>query len=218
MCFEKLYGKDTSDAKEMYNSVYDVMKEMLKEYSVTFKVSNTQSSQSNPSSSNVPRDTFAAAELNDDGVVEFERMDSAWKEMVNDIGVTDPKDELDIYLKEEVENPKTLPGMEWDVLSWWRLNSHKYPVLSEIARDVLAMQVSSVASESAFSTSGRLLEPSRSCLTHYMVESLVCLEQWLKSEIKLSENTFLTNAQLLADIELFDKLEKEFQTEGNLVD
>jgi len=41
-----------------------------------------------------------------------------------------------------------------------------------------------------------------------MVESLVCLEQWLKSEIKLSENTFLTNAQLLADIELLDKLEK----------
>ena len=77
-----------------------------------------------------------------------------------------------------------------------------------MARDVFATQVSSVASESAFSTSGRLLEPSRSCLTHYMVETLVCLEQWLKSEIKLSENTFLTNAQLLADIELLDKLEK----------
>ena len=135
-------------------------------------------------------------------------MDGSYKEMVNEIRVTDPKDELDIYLKAEVENPKTLPGMEWDVLSWWRLNSQKYPVLSEIARDVLAMQVSYVASESAFSTSGRLLEPSRSCLTHYMVETLVCLEQWLKSEIKLSENTFLTNAQLLADIELLDKLEK----------
>ena len=135
-------------------------------------------------------------------------MDGSYKEMVNEIRVTDPKDELDIYLKAEVENPKTLPGMEWDVLSWWRLNSQKYPVLSEIARDVLAMQVSSVASESAFSTSGRLLEPSRSCLTHYMVETLVCLEQWLKSEIKLSENTFLTNTQLLADIELLDKLEK----------
>jgi len=90
--------------------------------------------------------------------------------------------------------------MEWDVLSWWRLNSQKYPVLSEIARDVLAMQVSSIASEIAFSTSGRLLEPSRSYLTHYMVENLVCLEQWLKTEIKLSENTFLTNAQLLVDI------------------
>jgi len=135
-------------------------------------------------------------------------MDGSYKEMVNEIRVTDPKDELDIYLKAEVENPKTLPGMEWDVLSWWRLNSQKYPVLSEIARDVLAMQVSSVASESAFSTSGRLLEPSRSCLTHYMVETLVCLEQWLKSEIKLSETTFLTNTQLLADIELLDKLEK----------
>jgi len=163
MCFEKLYGVDTSEAKEMYNSVYDVMKAMLKEYTVIFKGPNTQSSQSNPPSSTAARDTFAC-ELAEDSNVEFERMDRSYKEMVNEIRVTDPKDELDIYLKAEVENPKTLPGMEWDVLSWWRLNSQKYPVLSEIARDVLAMQVSSVASESAFSTSGRLLEPSRAAL------------------------------------------------------
>jgi len=36
-------------------------------------------------------------------------MDGSYKEMVNEIRVTDPKDELDIYLKAEVENPKTLP-------------------------------------------------------------------------------------------------------------
>lgn len=49
------------------------------------------------------------------------------------------------------------------------------------------MQVSSVASESAFSTSGRVLDPSRSCLTHYMIEVLMCTEQWLKCEIKVAE-------------------------------
>ncbi|OAO99137.1 hypothetical protein AXX17_AT4G13800 [Arabidopsis thaliana] len=74
MCFEKLYGVDTSEAKEMYNSVYDVMKAMLKEYTVIFKGPNTQSSQSNPPSSTAARDTFAC-ELAEDSNVEFERMD-----------------------------------------------------------------------------------------------------------------------------------------------
>jgi len=45
-----------------------------------------------------------------------------------------------------------------------------------MARDVFATQVSSVASESAFSTSGRIIDPYRSCLTHYMVEILMCTE------------------------------------------
>ena len=69
-------------------------------------------------------------------------------------------------------------------LSWWRKNSCKFPILSELAKDVLAVQVSSVASESAFSTSGRILDPFRSCLTPYMIEALVCLQQWLRNNIQ----------------------------------
>ncbi|KAL0643686.1 hypothetical protein Bca4012_041976 [Brassica carinata] len=73
------------------------------------------------------------------------------------------------------------------------------------------MQVSSVASESAFSTSGRILEPYRSCLTHYLIEVLMCSEQWLKADIKFSEKV-QTNEQILAEIEQLDKLEKELGT------
>lgn len=85
---------------------------------------------------------------------------------------------------ETVENPKTMPGTEYNILSWWNANSGKYPILSEIARDVFAMQGSSVASESNFSNSGQIIEPYRSYLTYYMVEVLVCSEQWM---IKHSE-------------------------------
>ena len=84
------------------------------------------------------------------------------------------RDELETYLRESVENPELMAGMEYDVLSYWRSNAARFPVLSEIARDVLAMQVSSVASESDFSTSGRMLSPHRSCLTHFMIEVLMC--------------------------------------------
>ncbi|XP_038882263.1 zinc finger BED domain-containing protein RICESLEEPER 1-like [Benincasa hispida] len=40
---------------------------------------------------------------------------------------------------------------------WWKLNGVKYPILQEIARDILVIPLSSVASESAFSTSGRIV-------------------------------------------------------------
>lgn len=98
---------------------------------------------------------------------------------------------------------------EYDVLSWWRKNSAKYHVLSEIARDILALQVSSVASKSTFSTSGRLLEPHISCLTHYIVEVLMCTEQWMKQDIKM-ESRALSNPQILADLEEVDILEREY--------
>ncbi|CAN6978110.1 unnamed protein product [Brassica oleracea var. botrytis] len=72
------------------------------------------------------------------------------------------------------------------------------------------MQVSSVASESAFSTSGRLIDPHRSCLTHYMVEVLMCTEQWMKQDIRL-ESKVLTNAQILGDVEYEEKMERVYE-------
>lgn len=82
----------------------------------------------------------------------------------------------------------------------------KFPVLSLITKDIFAMQVSSVESESAFSTSGRVLDPFRSCLTHYMIEVLMCTEQWLKSEIRINERRVSTIHELLLDQVVEDEL------------
>ncbi|KAJ9557176.1 hypothetical protein OSB04_011790 [Centaurea solstitialis] len=60
--------------------------------------------------------------------------------------------ELDHYLQEKVWKK----NIELDILSWWKTNGFKYPTLQKIARDILAIPISTVASESAFSTSGRL--------------------------------------------------------------
>ncbi|BAT90998.1 hypothetical protein VIGAN_11136500 [Vigna angularis var. angularis] len=49
-----------------------------------------------------------------------------------------------------------------------------------MAREVLAIPISTVASECAFSTGGRVVSPYRSCLTPKIVEVLVCTQDWLK--------------------------------------
>uniref|UniRef100_A0A3Q7JFE8 HAT C-terminal dimerisation domain-containing protein n=1 Tax=Solanum lycopersicum TaxID=4081 RepID=A0A3Q7JFE8_SOLLC len=40
---------------------------------------------------------------------------------------------------------------------WWKVNEPRFPILAEMVRDVLAIPISSVASECAFSTGGRSL-------------------------------------------------------------
>ena len=87
------------------------------------------------------------------------------------------KNDVDKYLLEEPINPMT---SSFDILIWWNANSSRYKILSLIARDVLAVPVSTVASESAFSTSGRILDPFRSSLSPKMLEVLVCTQSWLK--------------------------------------
>ena len=61
------------------------------------------------------------------------------------------KSKLDRYLLESSED---LDVEDFDILKWWKMNSSKYQVLSQIAHDVLAIPVSAVASKFAFSTGG----------------------------------------------------------------
>ncbi|XP_010445645.1 PREDICTED: zinc finger BED domain-containing protein RICESLEEPER 2-like [Camelina sativa] len=207
ICFAELYGEETPTYKEMYDKVYNLLVDMFKEYSDRYAKSQpsqpSQSSQSQPFQSSQPDVSEA------DSVPRLFTIDKRYKAALNDIGVQVTKDELTTYLKEAVENPDVMMGTEYDVLSWWKFNCGKYPILSKMARDVFVMQVSSVSSKSAFSTSGRIIEPCRSCLTPYMVEVLMCTAQWMKQDIAI-ESRVLTNAQILAEVEYEDRLEKEF--------
>ncbi|XXG52159.1 hypothetical protein AAC387_Pa03g0544 [Persea americana] len=86
------------------------------------------------------------------------------------------KSELDQYLEEAV-----LPRVyEFDVLNWWRLNKLKYPTLSKMARDVLCIPMSTVTSESIFSTGSCMLDDSHSALRPETVQALICAKDWLQ--------------------------------------
>ncbi|CAN1848697.1 Zinc finger BED domain-containing protein RICESLEEPER 2, partial [Linum perenne] len=99
--------------------------------------------------------------------------------------------ELDHYLAEQII-PRT---SDFDILLWWKLNGAKYPTLQQIARDFLAIPITSVASESAFSTCGRLLDPHRCKLHHSTVEAMMCARSWVKAEISKEPDTKLADLE-----------------------
>ena len=63
----------------------------------------------------------------------------------------------------------------FDILDFWK-KDFKYQILRMIARDLLAISISTVASGSAFSMGGRVLSPHRSRLHVKTVEALMCLQ------------------------------------------
>jgi hypothetical protein len=84
--------------------------------------------------------------------------------------------ELDKYLEEE-----TVPvDIHFDILKYWKSSSATYPVLARMARDILAIPASTVASESAFSSGDKIISEYRSRLTSETVQALVCLQDWIR--------------------------------------
>ncbi|GKG33183.1 zinc finger BED domain-containing protein RICESLEEPER 2, partial [Tanacetum coccineum] len=79
------------------------------------------------------------------------------------------------YLKRDfayVLLPKNFAS--YDVLGFWKSKENQFPVLFRMAMDILSVQASSVASESSFSTSGRLLTIRRTRLTPESLEMCMC--------------------------------------------
>nr|GEW65675.1 zinc finger BED domain-containing protein RICESLEEPER 2-like [Tanacetum cinerariifolium] len=64
---------------------------------------------------------------------------------------------------------------------WWNQNMMKFPIVSQVAKHVLAMPISTVASESAFSTGERVIDKHRSSRTPKTAEALICAQDWLRS-------------------------------------
>jgi len=73
---------------------------------------------------------------------------------------------------------------QFDILVWWKANGLKHATLQMIARYFLAIPISTIPSESSFSTFGRILAPYHSRLHIDTLEALMCLQGWLWTDMK----------------------------------
>ncbi|XP_074347244.1 zinc finger BED domain-containing protein RICESLEEPER 2-like [Apium graveolens] len=86
-----------------------------------------------------------------------------------------PKSELEWYIDEPV-----LPWTkDFDLMGWWRTESSKYPILSKMARDLLAIPFSVASSYEAFVyRNSRMADKSLDTLGPDLVNALVCCRSY----------------------------------------
>ncbi|KAF1874153.1 hypothetical protein Lal_00041598 [Lupinus albus] len=108
----------------------------------------------------------------------------------------EPLDEYDVFIERRRETrSSSVKKLSWiitwrrmtpdfDILNWWKTNGIMYPTLQAIAKELLAIPISTVASESAFSTSCRMLSPHRSRLNWTTLDALMCARRNMNSSLK----------------------------------
>ena len=84
------------------------------------------------------------------------------------------KTEVNKYLGDYWEGVK---DVKFDILAWWKANSSKYPVLSQLTRDLLTMPVLLLLLSLLLAREEEYLTPYVViCLPWYMVEVLICVQ------------------------------------------
>ncbi|KAJ9547340.1 hypothetical protein OSB04_019883 [Centaurea solstitialis] len=180
----QLYGEAKGD--ECFNMVKSKLTSLFEDYVAEYSTSKFEPS-------NVQSQPEKCTPI---GSVRSRLISRLKKQTLESGALEKKKSELELYLSEAVVDDSD----DLDVLSWWKLNCERFPVLSKIARDLLAVPISTVASESMFSTSGRVLDDFRSSLTPKILEAFICTQDWLREStepILVEEN--------LNEIEKFEK-------------
>lgn len=160
--YSQIYG---STALDRIKEVSDGIKGLFNAYSICSTMVDQGSAlpgSSLPSTSNDTRDRLK-------GFDKFLHETSQSQSAISD---------LDKYLEEPVF-PRTC---DFNILNWWKVHTPRYPILSMMARDVLGTPMSTIGSELAFNTGGRVLDQCRSSLNPDTRQALICTQDWLQIE------------------------------------
>jgi hypothetical protein len=166
--YSKIYG---AEAAKYVKVVDDAVHDLYKEY-VAQPPAYVEQGEANNGPANANNSQGAPASTGD-GLLDFDMY-------LSEIQSSQPsKSELEQYLDESL----TPRMQEFDILHWWKLNTVKFPTLSRMARDILAIPMSMVSSGSSIFSAGtasHMLDDYRSSLRPEIVEALVCAKDWLQ--------------------------------------
>ena len=105
------------------------------------------------------------------------------------------KSDLDVYLEEGRYVCDANANL--DVLGWWKGERWRFPILSRLASDVLAIPVTTVASESTFSAGGRIIDDMRASMSVETVQMLLCGNDWIRNLHGLKNKSRVSKIYLL---------------------
>lgn len=109
--------------------------------------------------------------------------------------VNSATDELTQYLSEP---PVPMPT---DVLDWWKVNSSRYPRLSLMARDFLAVQSTALLPEHIFCTKGDEIDRQRSSIPQYDTQALLCVKSWMENGINLKHKSTEIDCERIMELQ-----------------
>ncbi|XP_012701863.1 zinc finger BED domain-containing protein RICESLEEPER 2 [Setaria italica] len=170
--YSKIYGAEAAKyVKVVDDAVHDLYKEYVAQ-PLPLTPAYVEQGEANNGPANANNSQGAPASTGD-GLLDFDMY-------LSEIQSSQPsKSELEQYLDESL-TPRI---QEFDILNWWKLNTVKFPTLSKMARDILAIPMSMVSSGSSIFSAGtgsHMLDDYRSSLRPEIVEALVCTKDWLQ--------------------------------------
>ena len=130
----------------------------------------------------LPKEFVESTPCADDSDIQFKKPKlSALDELFGDIFVVkvEPAKSVNERVSLEVKTYETEAQLELRScpLSWWNINSPKYPLLSDVAKYFLGIPATSVASERVFSTAGDIVCAQRATLDSNNVDMLIFLKK-----------------------------------------
>lgn len=177
--FESIYG---SNAENEIERIVKICRDLLKEYEM--KMVKEDEMGTKASGSNITHSSSGVGGFDESqNLTDYDDYVSRRKKKSKMMS------EMDRYLDDDVIPRKP----DFDILNWWKTTGPQFPTLQAIVKDIYAIPVSTVASESTFSTGGRLVSPHRSRLHPSTIEALACTQNWLWAAERTSstEQTFL---------------------------
>ncbi|XP_059658631.1 zinc finger BED domain-containing protein RICESLEEPER 2-like [Cornus florida] len=169
-CFPKIYSE--LEASKNIDIVRKALYDLFKEYVETYTSTNLEQ-EVNVTVAAIDCESSHTSKFKSKGRLEFDLF------VRKNECVQPSKSELDMYLEEGVFICHGEMDHSFDAIEWWKVNNLKFRILSKMAVDILSIPITTVASEAAFSTGGRTIDPYRASLSTKTVEALICAGDWV---------------------------------------
>ncbi|XP_074303624.1 zinc finger BED domain-containing protein RICESLEEPER 2-like [Silene latifolia] len=176
--FPKMFPSDDADvARDNVNKVRETLYELYKEYVTIYSPTGQSDKTEGSSSMSIRSNTPGFSEL--------------LRAVRSEDTIESRKSEVDDYLDEGCYVP--YEDECFDALEWWKDKSMKFRILFWLAAYILAVPITTVASEATFSAGSRVIDPYRASLSSDAVQMLLCIEDWCRSLYGLKRKNKVIN-------------------------